>query len=102
DNGNASILTGGTQPGPNYATRNFVGKAFPVGYFTDGTNTTPSTSAPTGLWIDQFAAKLNLSDPTPMLVGGTNYAVGSAKTGTSSPPIELGNYVSGLVTIHLT
>ena len=104
DNGNASILTGGAQPGPNYATRNYTGISFPVGYFTDGTNTTPSTSGPTGLWIDQFAAKLNVSDPTPAspLVGGTNYAVGSATTGTSLPPIGIGDQVTAFTIAHLT
>jgi phospholipase/lecithinase/hemolysin len=103
DNGNASILTGGAQPGPNYGTRNYTGIPFPVGYFTNGTNTTPSTSGPTGLWIDQFAAKLNLSDPMPVSppVGGTNYAVGSAKTGTSSA-IDIGNQITAFTATHLT
>ena len=101
DNGNASILTLGAQPGPNYATRSYTGIPFPVGYFTDGTNTSPSTSAPTGLWIDQFASKLNLTDPTPVVVGGTNYAVASAKTGTSSA-IDMGNQIATFTATHLT
>lgn len=102
DNGNASILTKGAQPGPNYATRNYTGTLFPVGYFTDGTNTTPSTSGPTGLWIDQFAAKLNnVADPIPFAIGGTNFAIGSAKTGSSSA-IDIGNQITAFTTTHLT
>ena len=75
DTGNAYIGTGGA-----------VGAApdYQNGRFTDGPNTFPSTSAPTGLWIDQFAAKLNLPSPTPFLAGGSNYAVGSAQTGTNA------------------
>ncbi len=101
DNGNASILTLGSQPGPNYATRSYPGILFPVGYFTDGTNTTPSTSGPTGLWIDQLAAKMNLPDPGAVLAGGTNYAVASAQTGTSSS-IDMGNQVATFTATHLT
>ncbi len=101
DNGNASILTAGSQPGPNYATRNYTGVPFAVGYFTDGTNTTPSTSGPTGLWVDQLAAKMGVPDPTPVLVAGTNYAVASAQTGTSSS-IDMGNQVATFTATHLT
>jgi len=43
--------------------------------------TTPPTSGPFGLWIDQFAKKLGVPDPQPFIAGGTNYAVASAKTG---------------------
>jgi phospholipase/lecithinase/hemolysin len=74
DNGNAYIATSGAQPGANYAT----------GMFTDGTNTTPSTNGPLGLWSDQLSHKLGLADPAPFLSGApgaTDFAVGSAQTG---------------------
>jgi phospholipase/lecithinase/hemolysin len=87
DPGNASFLTAGTEPGPNYASRT-VGP-FTLRYLTDGPGTTPGTGAgPTGLWIDQLASKMMLSDPGPALVpgfGGTNYAVAAAQTGSSNP-----------------
>jgi len=70
DNGNAAIALGGTLPG-NYAPN----------AFTDGPNTTPATSGPFGLWIDQLAPKLGLADPKPFLSGGTNFAVASSETG---------------------
>lgn len=78
DNGNAAIALGGTLPG-NYAPNEF----------TDGANTTPSTSGPYGLWIEQFAAKAGIADPTPYLANplGTsniNYAVASATVEGSS------------------
>lgn len=70
DNGNAAIALGGTLPG-NYS----------ANAFTDGPKTTPATSDPFGLWVDQFAADLGVADPQPFLAGGTNYAVASALTG---------------------
>ena len=75
DTGNAYLGTAG-----------FVGgaPAYQNGRFTDGPNTIPSTNSPTGLWVDQFASKMNLADPSPFLAGGTNYAVASALTGTNS------------------
>jgi len=82
DAGNASIATLGTVPGPGYATRTVTGIPFPVGYFTN-----PQTGAgPSGLWIDQFAAKVGVADPSPVLapLGGSNYAVGGALTGSAN------------------
>jgi phospholipase/lecithinase/hemolysin len=79
DAGNASIATSGAVPGPGYATRSVTGVPFSVGYFTN-----PQTgTGPSGLWIDQFAAKLGIADPSPALapLGGSNYAVGGALTG---------------------
>ncbi len=73
DTGNASLASGGLFPGPNYA----------PGRFTDGPNTTPATTGPFGLWVDQLAAKLSVVDPQPFLAGGTNYAVASAMTGSN-------------------
>jgi outer membrane lipase/esterase len=86
DAGNASIASGGVIPGEgtNYATRTVPGVSFPTYYLTDGTNTTPSTAAPVGLWVDQLAAKLGVADPAPALAGGTNYAVASALTGSAN------------------
>jgi phospholipase/lecithinase/hemolysin len=79
DNGNVYIQTGGLLPGPNYALN-------PYGEYTNGTNTTPATTGPLGLWSDQFAQKLGVSDPLPFLSqqpGATDFAVGSAQTGTN-------------------
>ena len=73
DTGNATIASGGIFPGANYA----------PGRFTDGSNTTPSTTSPVGLWVEQLAAKLGAADPQPFLNGGTNYAFASATTGSN-------------------
>lgn len=56
---------------------------YTVGKFTDGPDTMPATTGPTGLWIDQFSAKAGLGQPQPSFQGGTNYATGSAQTGTN-------------------
>src|SRR4051812_24386777 len=79
DAGNASIATSGVFPGPGYATRSVPLVPIPVGYYTN-----PQVgSGPAGLWIDQLAAKLGVTDPQPALapLGGTNFAIGSADTG---------------------
>jgi outer membrane lipase/esterase len=85
DNGNASIGTGGVEPGANYATRSVPGVPFPVGEYTDGPGTTPGTASPTGLWNEQLAGRLGLAAPQPALApgGGTIFAVGGATTGTN-------------------
>ncbi len=104
DAGNASIATAGVFPGANYATRTVAGVPFPVGYFTDGPGTTPGTgTGPTGLWIDQLAAKMGVTDPVPALapLGGTNYAVGSALTGSSNAQ-DMQNQVNLFLSQHLT
>jgi phospholipase/lecithinase/hemolysin len=82
DAGNASIATLGAEPGPGYATRSVTGVPFPVGYFTNP----QSGTGPSGLWIDQFAAKVGVADPSPVLapLGGSNYAVGGALTGSAN------------------
>lgn len=74
DTGNAYIGTG---------TLEGAAPAYQKGRFTDGPNTIPSTTSPTGLWIDQFASKMSLTDPSPFLAGGSNYAVASALTGSN-------------------
>src|SRR5882757_10493693 len=97
DAGNASIATGGAAPGPGYATRPVTGVPFLVGYFTN-----PQTgTGPAGLWIDQFAAKLGVTDPSPALapLGGSNYAVGSAMTG-SANPADMQNQVNLFLATH--
>ena len=43
---------------------------YTYGKFTDGPDTTPATSAPTGLWIDQLASKMGLSQPQASYSGG--------------------------------
>lgn len=76
DNGNVAIATGNQFPGPNYA----------PGRFTDGPNTTPATSGPQGLWVEQLAGRLGVSVPQPALAGtgGTNFAFASASTGSNN------------------
>ncbi|HEX4771462.1 MAG TPA: SGNH/GDSL hydrolase family protein [Bryobacteraceae bacterium] len=79
DNGNAYIGSLGVFPGPNYALN-------PYGEYTNGTNTTPATTGPLGLWSDQLAQKLGVPDPLPFLsqkTGATDFAVGLAQTGTN-------------------
>ncbi|HKD10311.1 MAG TPA: SGNH/GDSL hydrolase family protein [Bryobacteraceae bacterium] len=100
DPGNAFLATSGAFPGPNYATRIVPLVPVPVGYFTDGANTTPSTSI-SGLWIDQLAALMALPDPEPALapLGGTNYAVGSAQTGNANPQ-DMGNQVAAFLSAN--
>lgn len=85
DNGNAAAaLAAQGQTLGNYA----------ANALTDGPNTNPPTTGPFGLWVDQFAAKTGLPDPTPFVANtaaglavnpaGTNYAVASALTGHNS------------------
>jgi phospholipase/lecithinase/hemolysin len=97
DAGNASIATLGAAPGPGYATRPVTGIPFPVGYFTNP----QSGTGPSGLWVDQFAAKLGIADPSPALapLGGSNYAVGSALTG-SANPADMQNQVNLFLATH--
>jgi phospholipase/lecithinase/hemolysin len=75
DTGNVTIATLGEFPGDNYAS----------GRFTNGPNTTPATSGPFGLWVEQLAGKLNVPAPEPFLAlsGGTDYAFASATTGSN-------------------
>jgi phospholipase/lecithinase/hemolysin len=97
DAGNASIATLGASPGPGYATRTITGVPFPVGYFTN-----PQTgTGPSGLWIDQFAAKVGVADPSPALapLGGSNYAVGGALTGSASAG-DMQNQVNLFLATH--
>jgi phospholipase/lecithinase/hemolysin len=104
DAGNASIASGGAIPGEgtNYATRTVPGVPFPVFYLTDGANTSPSSGAgPTGLWIDQLAGLLGVTDPAPELAGGTNFAVASAQTGTTNLQ-DVGNQVGAFLTENPT
>ncbi len=82
DNGNAAAaLASAGQTLGNYAPN----------ALTDGPNTNPPTTGPFGLWVDQFANKIGLPDPAPVIANtstglavnpaGTNYAVASAQTG---------------------
>lgn len=79
DNGNASIITLGAIPGSGYGYRSVSGVPFPVGEYTNAT-----ASGGSGLWVDDLANKLGVTDPAPALAGGTNYAVASARTGSNS------------------
>jgi phospholipase/lecithinase/hemolysin len=77
DTGNAAFGTGGLLPGPL--------THYTPGEFTDGPGTTPATTGPQGIWVDQIAPKLGLAVPQPgfAVPGGTNFAVGGADTGTN-------------------
>ncbi len=92
DNGNAAIALGGSLPG-NYAPN----------AFTDGPNTSPKTTGPFGLWIDQFAALTGLPDPQPFLASpaNTNYAVASAQTGPANPQ-DVSNQLAAFGAAHPT
>ena len=96
DVGNAAIGTGGILPGPatNYA----------PGEFTDGPVTVPSTSGPTGIWVDQIAPKLGVAGAGPSFTGGTDFAVGGAQTGTNPnfPGVLQAPYVDQQVQLFLT
>ncbi|MDQ2775816.1 MAG: SGNH/GDSL hydrolase family protein [Acidobacteriota bacterium] len=93
DNGNAYIASAGAFPGSNYGSYTFAGTNLTTQYFSDGPNTTPKAAGPSGLWVDQLAGKLGVSDPQPFLAGGTNYAVASAQTGNSNPQ-DIGNQLA--------
>ena len=75
---------------------------------TDGPSTVPATSGPYGLWIDQFAALLGVSDLQPFVAymplgatggilvpnaSGTNFAVASALAG-NNPNFSSTNYLN--------
>jgi phospholipase/lecithinase/hemolysin len=62
DVGNAYIATGDTEPGPPYYN----------GQFSNG-----------NVWVQDLASNLALAPLKPSLAGGTDYAVGSAQTGTT-------------------
>lgn len=102
DTGNASIATLGAYPGSGYAYRTIPGLPFQVGEFANP----PAPGGPSGLWIDQFAAKAGLPDPQPALApgGGTNYAVGGADTGTGLGNItyQLDTYLAGKTSVSST
>lgn len=72
---------------PNYTT----------GRFTDGPDTTPASAFPGKVWVEDLAGDLGLPAPTPSLAGGTNFAVGSAQTGTANPQ-DMGNQVGTYLT----
>lgn len=99
DNGNVYIATLGLLPGSNYGFYSFAGTSLTTQYFSDGPNTTPAAAGAPGLWIDQLAGKLHLTDPQPVLAGGTNYAVGDAQTGTANPQ-DLGRQVALFSATH--
>lgn len=64
------------------------------GFYTDGPDTTPASSHPGALWVQDLAVQLGLPLPTPSLAPlfggppGTDYAVGSAVTGGAYPSLN--------------
>src|SRR5579884_2836655 len=93
DNGNAYLVSVGLLPGANYGQYTFPGTSVTTKFYSDGPNTTPKAAGPQGLWIDQLAPKLGVSDPLPFFAGGTNYAVAGAQTGSANPQ-DLGNQLT--------
>ncbi|MGC9259597.1 MAG: SGNH/GDSL hydrolase family protein [Phycisphaerae bacterium] len=84
------------------------------GEFTDGANTTPSTSV-LGLWDEQFASQLGLPPPVPALAsnfvmnyelsgeyslngGGTNFAVAGSISGNTITNSTTGTFQAGMAT----
>ena len=84
------------------------------GEFTDGANTTPSTSV-LGLWDEQFASQLGLPAPVPALAsnfitnyeftggyslnsGGTNFAVAGSVSGNTITNSTSGTFQAGMAT----
>jgi hypothetical protein len=74
DEGN-TYNTGGTFSGHPLTPPNYT-----VGKYTDGPDTTPSTSK-IGIWADQLAVLLGLPSPTPSTSGGCDYSYGGSVTG---------------------
>jgi phospholipase/lecithinase/hemolysin len=61
------------------------------GRFTDGTDTSPAAHLYNGVWIEQLAALLPNKPPVKAsLLGGTNYAFGTASTGTATSQLTYG------------
>ena len=81
DTGNLYIALGGLPPAP-------APPLYSKGIFTDGPDSTPSTSGPLGNWIQQLAGMVGVMSPAPYLApsGGTDYAFGGALTGHDSNP----------------
>ncbi len=100
DVGNLALATAGSTsvfpPPPPYDT---------AGEFTDGPDTTPSTSI-IGVWVQQLNNNFlydnyaGFSPLTPSLSGGTDYAFGGAITGSSSTPPGLATQVNMFLTAH--
>jgi outer membrane lipase/esterase len=100
DNGNASIVTAGIEPGAGYYYRSLDGIPFQVGEFTNP----PFAGGPTGVWIDQFGQKTGFSgvDPAGALGAGQNFAFASALTGSNPQfPLLPIPYVSNQVDLYL-
>ncbi|HEV2381886.1 MAG TPA: SGNH/GDSL hydrolase family protein [Terriglobia bacterium] len=81
DTGNLYIATGGLPPAP-------APPLYTKGLFTDGPDSTPSTSGPLGIWVQQLAGMIGVASPAPYLAGtgGTDYAFGGALTGHDPNP----------------
>ncbi|HXJ94978.1 MAG TPA: SGNH/GDSL hydrolase family protein [Terriglobia bacterium] len=72
DVGNVYIATGGAEPAP---------PGYTAGLFTDGPDSSPATTGPLGVWVQQLGGMMGVVSPGPSLAGGNNYAFGGALTG---------------------
>jgi phospholipase/lecithinase/hemolysin len=58
------------------------------------------------VWVERLAARLGVPDPSPSLLGGTNYAWGGAETGPGTSPFygvpNTGNQLSDYILRHHT
>ena len=90
DTGNVAHLTetehGLRIPGPG-----LLGGNYTDGRFTDGDDTIPAAQNYFGLWVEQYAALLPAKPIIKnSLDGGTDYAYGSATTGSGTTAVSLG------------
>lgn len=102
DVGNLALATAGSTtvspPLPPYDT---------AGEFTDGPDTTPSTSI-IGVWVQQLnnnflhSNNVGFSPLTPSLSGGTDYAFGGAVTGSASTPPGMATQVATFLSANPT
>lgn len=99
---------------PTYSSYIPAPPQYAPGEFTDGANTSPSTTK-LGLWDQQFATDMGLPAPTPaystsfltdylftnsysLIAGGTNFAVGGAVTGGTVINLAAGAFQAGMST----
>ena len=110
DNGNAYIGTLGNPPGPVPPDYTVFPPFSPTGLgrFTDGPDTSPSTTMPGLIWNEVLAGMLGVSPAEPSLLpppnSGTNFAIGGAQVLATVPtpfgPIpslqaQVGEYLAG-------
>lgn len=82
-------------PPAGYATRTVNGNT--VGYYTNP----QSGSGPSGLWVDQLAGLLHVTDPAPASIlgsGGTNFSIAGAETSSLDTTVYPGVKIPSMAT----